>query len=75
MWLRMRQIAGVTSDMEKTEKEIMEVLGVKVGYRDPHIGAAFSSSGSRHSKIIAEMKELVSLKRSSQFSHQLICVA
>ena len=41
MWLRMRQIAGVTSDMKKTEKEIMDVLGVKVGYRDPHIGAAF----------------------------------
>lgn len=39
MWLRLRQIALVASDLEAVLADLRVVLGLDVAYRDPHIGA------------------------------------
>ena len=39
MWLRLRQIALVARDLESVLDDIRAVLGLEVGYRDPHIGS------------------------------------
>ena len=39
MWLRLRQIALVARDLESVLDDIRAVLGLGVGYRDPHIGS------------------------------------
>lgn len=38
MWLRLRQIALVARDLDAVVDDLRAVLGVEVGYRDPHIG-------------------------------------
>src|SRR5690606_13922468 len=38
MWLRLRQIALVARDLGRAERELTEVLGVRVCYRDPGVG-------------------------------------
>ena len=37
MWLRLRQIAFVARKLEPVEKDICDVLGVEVCYRDPGV--------------------------------------
>jgi hypothetical protein len=38
MWLRLRQIALVARDLEAVVADLRAVLGLEIGYRDPHIG-------------------------------------
>ena len=37
MWLRLRQIATLTSDLDKTESAICDILGVEVCFTDPGV--------------------------------------
>ena len=37
MWLRLRQIAGVAAQLKPVEEDLVDVLGIAVCYRDPHI--------------------------------------
>ena len=37
MWLRLRQIAGLAAQLEPVEEDLIDVLGIAVCYRDPHI--------------------------------------
>ena len=38
MWLRLRQIAALTTDLGETQSTICDVLGVKVCFSDPSVG-------------------------------------
>ena len=38
VWLRLRQIALVARDLDPVLDDVRAVLGLEVGYRDPHIG-------------------------------------
>lgn len=38
MWLRLRQIAFVASYLEPVEEALIDILGIKVCYRDPGVG-------------------------------------
>ena len=37
MWLRLRQIAGVAAELKPVEDDLIDILGIAVSYRDPHI--------------------------------------
>ena len=37
MWLRLRQIAGVAAELKPVEDDLIDILGIAVCYRDPHI--------------------------------------
>jgi hypothetical protein len=39
MWLRLRQIALVARELDPVLEDVRPVLGLEVGYRDPHIGS------------------------------------
>ena len=39
MWIRLRQIAVVTSDLLKTALDVQTVLGVEACHIDPGVGA------------------------------------
>ena len=42
MWLRLRQIALVAAELAPVEAELIDVLGIKVCYRDPGVAAEIS---------------------------------
>ena len=62
MWLRLRQIAFVARELAPVEKEIVEVLGVEVCYRDPAVGYyglenALFPIGNQLLEVVAPIKE------------------
>ncbi len=62
MWLRLRQIALVAEKLAPVEKEIIDVLGVEVCYRDPgvsHFGLenALFPIGNQLLEVVAPIQE------------------
>ena len=62
MWLRLRQIAFVARELAPVEKEIIDVLGVEVCYRDPAVGYyglenALFPIGNQLLEVVAPIKE------------------
>ena len=62
MWLRLRQIAFVARELAPVEKEIIDVLGVEVCYRDPAVGYyglenALFPIGNQLLEVVAPVKE------------------
>ena len=62
MWLRLRQIACVARELAPVEKEIIDVLGVEVCYRDPAVGYyglenALFPIGNQLLEVVAPIKE------------------
>ena len=62
MWLRLRQIALVAHKLAPVEKDLEDVLGVAVCYRDPgvaHFGLenALFPIGNKSLKIVREYVE------------------
>ncbi len=63
MWLRLRQIAFVAEKLEPVERDICDVLGVEVGYRDPGIiyyglENALIPVGNQLLEVVAPVKEM-----------------
>lgn len=62
MWLRLRQIAFVARELAPVEKEIIDVLGVEVCYRDPAVGYyglenALFPIGNQLLEVVAPIQE------------------
>jgi hypothetical protein len=62
MWLRLRQIALVAHELAPVEKEIIEVLGVAVCYRDPGVASfglenALFPIGNQLLEVVAPVEE------------------
>ena len=62
MWLRLRQIAFVARKLEPVEKDICDVLGVEVCYRDPGVAYfglenALFPIGNQLLEVVAPVKE------------------
>lgn len=62
MWLRLRQIALVARELAPVEKELIDVLGVEVCYRDPGVGYyglenALFPIGNQLLEVVAPVKE------------------
>ena len=62
MWLRLRQIALVAEELEPVEKDLTEVLGIKVCYRDPGVGHfglenALLPIGNQLLEVVAPIRE------------------
>jgi hypothetical protein len=63
MWLRLRQIALVAAELEPVEKELIDVLGIQVCYRDPgvsHFGLenALFPIGNQLLEVVAPTQEM-----------------
>ncbi len=63
MWLRLRQIAFVAEKLEPVEKDICDVLGVEVCYRDPgvaHFGLenALFPVGNQLLEVVAPTRDM-----------------
>ena len=62
MWLRLRQIALVAEKLAPVEREFADVLGIKVGYRDPGVGHfglenALMPIGNQLLEVVAPIQE------------------
>ncbi len=62
MWLRLRQIALVSADLPAVERDICEVLGVAVCYRDPGVATfglhnALFPIGNQILEVVAPTRE------------------
>lgn len=62
MWLRLRQIAFVARELAPVEKEIIDVLGVEVCFRDPAVGYyglenALFPIGNQLLEVVAPIQE------------------
>ena len=62
MWLRLRQIALVAEELAPVERELAEVLGIEVGYRDPGVGHfglenALMPIGNQLLEVVAPIQE------------------
>jgi hypothetical protein len=62
MWLRLRQIALVAERLAPVEKEIVDVLGVEVCYRDPEVATfglenALFPIGNQLLEVVAPVQE------------------
>ena len=62
MWLRLRQIAGVAEKLQPVEEELVDILGIKVCYRDPGVGYfglenALFPIGDQLLEVVAPVKE------------------
>ncbi len=62
MWLRLRQIALIASELAPVERDLIEILGVKVCYRDPgvaHFGLenALFPVGNQFLEVVAPVQE------------------
>ena len=62
MWLRLRQIALVAEELAPVERELADVLGIEVGYRDPgidHFGLenALLPIGNQLLEVVAPIRE------------------
>ena len=62
MWIRLRQIAFVARELAPVEKEIIDVLGVEVCFRDPAVGYyglenALFPIGNQLLEVVAPVQE------------------
>lgn len=62
MWLRLRQIALVAEELAPVEKDLTEVLGIKVCFRDPGVGHfglenALMPIGNQLLEVVAPTRE------------------
>lgn len=68
MWLRLRQIALVARDLDPIVEDLRAVLGVEVGFRDPHIGSLGLHNvvipvGSQFLEVVSPIREGTTAER------------
>ena len=62
MWIRLRQIALVARDLDQITKDLHNVLGLEVGFRDPDVKVfglqnALFPVGSQFIEVVSPIKE------------------